>query len=207
MRYTGPVCRFCRREGEKLYLKGSRCESAKCPIARGQSFKPGVHGPKGTKGKKSEYGKQLAEKQKAKIMYGIQEKQFKNYYGHAEKAKITTDALMQTLERRLDNVIYRSGFATSRAQARQIVRHGGCTVNNKPVNIPSYQMKIGDTFAVSEKAKGRAEFGEVKKKKDTAPSWMKVDLHNLNGEILREPGREDFEKNIQTHMIVEFYSK
>ncbi|MEK7544933.1 MAG: 30S ribosomal protein S4 [Patescibacteria group bacterium] len=207
MRYNGPVCRFCRREGEKLYLKGARCESPKCPITRGQAFPPGVHGPKGKKAKKSEYGKQLKEKQKAKVIFGMVEKQFKNYYEASTKAAVTGDALMQRLEKRLDNVIYRAGLASSRAHARQVVGHGSWKVNGKVVDIPSYQMKVGDTFEMNDKMKKNVMMEEVKKMKIQVPAWLKVDQKNLSGEVLREPGKENFEKNLSTSMIIEFYSK
>lgn len=207
MRYSGPVCRLCRREGEKLFLKGARCESPKCPITRGRAYPPGVHGPTGKKGKQSEYGKQLSEKQKAKRIFSIAEKQFKNYYKTAEKAPVTGDALMQLLEKRLDNVLYRAGVVNSRAHARQVIRHGLCKVNEKIVSIPSYQMKVGDKFQIVEKMKTNGQFADILKSKVHAPSWMKADTKTLNGEILRNPAVEDFEKNVATHMIVEFYSK
>lgn len=206
-RYTGPKCRLCRREGMKLYLKGERCETQKCAIVR-KNYSPGMHGPKGSFSKKSEYARQLREKQKAKRIYFIGEKQFEAYYEKALKTTdITSEALLKLLETRLDNVLYRSGFANSRSQARQIVNHGLVKLNNKKVSIPSAQVKVGDKFEISESNRNSPLFSNVSKRKDTSPKWLKVDLKSLNGEIIRRPEKAELESSIAGHLIVEYYSK
>jgi small subunit ribosomal protein S4 len=206
-RYTGPKCRLCRREGIKLYLKGERCESQKCAIVR-KNYIPGMHGPKGSFAKKSEYARQLREKQKAKRVYFIGERQFEAYYEKALKTtEITSEALLKLLETRLDNVIYRSGLASSRSQARQMVNHGLVKLNNKKVSIPSVQVKIGDKFEIVDSNKNSTLFANTTKKKDSSPKWLKVDLKSLNGEVIRRPEKSELESSIAGHLIVEYYSK
>jgi len=206
-KYTGPKCRLCRREGTKLYLKGERCESQKCAIVR-KNYAPGMHGPKGSFSKKSEYARQLREKQKAKRIYNLGETQFEAYYEKASKAaEITSEALLKLLETRLDNVIYRAGFASSRNQARQLVGHGLVKLNGRKVSIPSVQVKVGDKFEIKPAMKNGAVFSETTKKKDTSPSWLNVDLKSLNGEVMRRPEKAELESSIAGHLIVEYYSK
>lgn len=183
-------------------------EGAKKRAVEKKNYPPGIHGQKGTFSKPSEYGKQLREKQKAKRIYSITEKQFSRYYKLAEKQKgVTGDVLMKMLEMRLDNVVYRSGFAETRRQARQIVSHGLVELNSRRVNIPSISVKVQDTFNIREKRKNSALFTSHEKKKDKSPQWMKVDLKNLSGEIVSEPKPEHFESAIDPALIVEFYSK
>ncbi|KXG75697.1 30S ribosomal protein S4 [Fervidicola ferrireducens] len=206
-RYTGPVCRLCRREGIKLYLKGERCYTPKCAIDR-RGYAPGQHGQ--MKRKLSEYGLQLREKQKAKRIYGVLEQQFKIYFEEASRRKgVTGENLLRLLECRLDNVVYRLGFAKSRAQARQLVRHGHIEVNGKKVNIPSYQVKPGDVIAVREKSRSLDLFKEMAElgKGKVMPEWLSVNYDTLTGEVLRYPNREDIDVPIQEHLIVELYSK
>jgi len=206
-RYTGPSCRLCRREGIKLYLKGERCYTPKCAIER-RGYAPGQHGQ--MKKKLSEYGIQLREKQKAKRIYGILENQFKIYFERATKQKgVTGENLLRLLELRLDNVVYRLGFAKSRAQARQIVRHGHIEVNGKKVTIPSYQVKAKDVIAVREKSRELEFFKEMAELGRTriVPEWLSVNYDTLTGEVLRVPNREDIDVPVQEHLIVELYSK
>lgn len=206
-RYTDPVCRLCRREGIKLYLKGERCYTPKCAIDR-RGYAPGQHGQ--MKRKLSEYGLQLREKQKAKRIYGVLEQQFKIYFEEASRRKgVTGENLLRLLECRLDNVVYRLGFAKSRAQARQLVRHGHIEVNGKKVNIPSYQVKPGDVIAVREKSRSLDLFKEMAElgKGKVMPEWLSVNYDTLTGEVLRYPNREDIDVPIQEHLIVELYSK
>lgn len=206
-KYTGSVCRLCRREGIKLYLKGDRCYSDKCAINRRPSA-PGQHGQR--RKKASEYGIQLREKQKARRTYGVLEKQFERYYGKAERMKgITGENLLQLLERRLDNVVYRLGFAESRAQARQFVLHGHITVNGKRVNIPSYLIDAGDIIAVKEKSASNVDhFKSLKEDASkTVVPWLQVDFEKLEGSVSALPAREDIDVPIQEHLIVELYSR
>ncbi|MGB9812690.1 MAG: 30S ribosomal protein S4 [Thermovenabulum sp.] len=206
-RYTGPSCRLCRREGIKLYLKGERCYTPKCAIER-RGYAPGQHGQ--MKKKLSEYGIQLREKQKAKRIYGILENQFKIYFERATKQKgVTGENLLRLLELRLDNVVYRLGFAKSRAQARQIVRHGHIEVNGKKVTIPSYQVRAKDVIAVREKSRELEFFKEMAELGRTriVPEWLSVNYDTLTGEVLRVPNREDIDVPVQEHLIVELYSK
>jgi small subunit ribosomal protein S4 len=207
-RYTGPVCRLCRREGMKLFLKGAKCFTEKCPVEK-RNFAPGQHG-KDRKAKVVGYGLQLREKQKAKRIYFTLEKQFRNYFEKAARAQgVTGERLLQQLERRLDNVAYRMGFATSRRQARQIVRHGHISVNGKKVNIPSYQVSVGDEIAVREKSnkltviEGAREFSSHQ----PAPAWLAVDRDKLSGRIQALPKREDINLPLNEQLIVELYSK
>jgi small subunit ribosomal protein S4 len=207
-RYTQAVCRLCRREGTKLYLKGNRCYTDKCPVAR-RPFPPGQHGK--NRKKLSEYGLQLREKQKARRIYGVLERQFEKYFEMAERMKgITGENLLQLLERRLDNVVYRMGFASSRPQARQLVRHGHFTVNGKKVNIPSYLVSVGDTIAVSEKSASGMEYFKSLREQGPVGSvvpWLDVDFDKLQVTVTALPARQDIDVPIQEHLIVELYSK
>jgi len=206
-KYTRPVCRLCRREGEKLFLKGEKCLLPKCPLTR-RSSKPGVHG---TIFKKlSDYGLQLREKQKAKRIYGILERQFKRYFQRASKAKGDRGAiLLQLLERRLDNVIYRAGLAESRRQARLFVTHNYFTVNKKKVNIPSYLVKEGDKIEIKKKKTRDKLFAEIIKKtaKQKTPSWLKLDKKDLSITVTGLPQREEIDTPINEQLIIEFYSR
>jgi small subunit ribosomal protein S4 len=207
-RYTGPVCRLCRREGTKLFLKGTKCMSDRCPIEK-RNFPPGQHG-KDRKAKIVGYGLQLHEKQKAKRIYFTLEGQFREYYEKANRAQgVTGDLLIQQLERRLDNVAYRLGFAISRRQARQIVRHGHIQVNGRKVNIPSYQVNAGDEIALRDAAK---KFTIVEQATQYAaanpiPAWLEVNFENLSGRVLSLPKRKDVALPINEQLIVELYSK
>ncbi|CEP68017.1 Ribosomal protein S4, bacterial-type [Moorella glycerini] len=206
-RYKESTCRLCRREGIKLFLKGDRCYSDKCAVAR-RPYAPGQHGQ--VKKKLSEYGLQLREKQKARRIYGILERQFSNYFEKAERMKgVTGENLLILLERRLDNVVYRLGFADSRAQARMLVRQGHFTVNGQKVNIPSYLVRPGDVIAVREKSKESPLFKEiaVAAAHRTVPVWLKSDPAALEGQVLALPTREQIDVPVQEHLIVELYSK
>ena len=205
-RYTGPVCRICRREGLKLYLKGDRCYTDKCSIGR-RNYAPGQHGQNNKK--LTNDGTQLREKQKVRRYYGVLEGQFKEYYNIAEKMSGKTgDNLLKLLELRFDNVIYRLGFANSRPEARQLVVHGHFTVNGKKADIPSMILQVGDEIKVKEKSQNSDKFKIMaKKKKNTAPKWLQVEPENFTGRIIAEPTKEDIEIPIEEHMIVEFYSK
>jgi len=209
-RYTGPVCRQCRREGTKLYLKGERCYTDKCSIGK-RAYAPGQHGQGQTRKKVSEYGLQLREKQKARRVYGILEGQFRSYFDKADRQKgITGENLLVLLERRLDNVVYRLGFAASRTQARQLVTHRHFTVNGKRVDIPSYLIKPGDVIAVHENSKESPlikELTEALTHKTVAP-WLERPTQDvMNGTVLRYPTREEIDTPIQEHLIVELYSR
>jgi small subunit ribosomal protein S4 len=208
-RYLGPVCRLCRREGMKLFLKGERCHSEKCAIEK-RNFVPGQHG-KDRKSKLVGYGLQLREKQKLRRVYGLLEAQFRNGFEKAAHQKgITGENLFVGLERRLDNVIYRMGFGTSRAQARQIVRHGHIQVNGRKVNIPSFQVKPGDEVAVREPSKNHPTILAARDATAHAPSpgWMDVDRENLHGKISGLPKRDELiQIPINEQLIVELYSK
>ena len=204
-RYTAANCRLCRREGQKLFLKGERCYSTKCALEK-RNFPPGQHG-QGRK-KVSEYGLQLREKQKTKRFYGLQETQFRNLFDKAERKKgITGENLLILLETRLDNVVFRLGFASSRKEARQLVTHGHFTVNGKKVNIPSYEVKAGDVIAVKEKSQSSPKFKEIKDMTITVPSWVTVDVQKLEGKVLNLPTRDEIDTPVAEHMIVELYSK
>lgn len=205
-RYTGPVCRLCRREGMKLYLKGDRCYTNKCAIEK-SPYAPGQHG-QGRK-KLSGYGIQLREKQKAKRYYGIMERQFRKYFEMAERMKgATGENLIQLLERRLDNVIYRVGLASSRREARQFVKHGHFTVNGKKVDIPSYLVKVGDVIEIGEKSKGLERLKELaSSNQKVAPDWLEVDLENMRARVVALPRREHLDIPLEEHLIVELYSK
>ena len=206
-RYTEAVCRLCRRENQKLFLKGDRCYSAKCPIIKRENRIPGMHA-KGRR-KTSEYGLQLREKQKARRTYGLLEKQFHGYFEKAEAMKgATGDNMLQLLERRLDNVVYRLGFGDSRAQARQIVNHGHITVNGKKVNIPSFNVKAGDVIAIAESSTGIEKFKAMREgTAKTIPAWLELTPADLCGKMVELPKREDIDLGIEEHLIVELYSK
>ena len=206
-RYTDEQCRICRREGQKLFLKGSRCYSDKCSISR-RNYAPGQHGQK--RAKLSEYGTQLREKQKTKSYYGVGEKQFRGYFEMASNKKgITGENLLQILESRLDNVVYRLGFGASRAQARQLVNHGQFAVNGQRVDIPSYLVKAGDVISVRESKK---ENGAIKANVEVnsarpVPAWLELNNETLSGKVVRLASREDVDIPIEEHLIVELYSK
>jgi len=206
-RYTGAVCRLCRRENTKLYLKGDRCYSDKCSYER-RSYAPGQHGQARTK--YSDYGIQLREKQKVKRMYGLLERQFKNYFKRAERQKgITGTNLLILLERRLDVVVFRLGFANSLAQARQLVRHNHFLVNGKKVNIPSYLVKVGDVIEVKEKSRQVPPIVEALEAlpRRGVPGWLELDKENFRGTVKTYPTREDITMPIKEQLIVELYSK
>ena len=204
-RYTGPVCRLCRREGIKLYLKGDKCYSDKCPVAK-RAYAPGQHGQ--SRKKLSNYGLQLREKQKARRIYGILETQFREYYEKADRSKgITGENLLRYLEKRLDNVVFRLGFAGSRPEARQLVRHGHFVVNGKKVNIPSYQIRVGDTVTVKDASKSSEKFKALAEVSKTTPQWLSVDMEKMEGKVVAEPKREDIDIPVQETFIVELYSK
>lgn len=206
-RYTDPVCRLCRREGVKLFLKGERCYSDKCAIDR-RAYPPGQHG-QGRK-RASEYGLQLREKQKARRVYGVLEKQFRAYYAEAARRKgITGDALLRMLELRLDNVVFRLGFAASRAEARQLVKHGHFDVDGKRVDIPSYQIKVNQVVAVSEKSASSPRFKELLEAAEsrTAPAWLERDIPTRQGKVLRVPAREEIDAPVTEQLIIEYYSR
>ncbi|MFZ0396345.1 MAG: 30S ribosomal protein S4 [Terracidiphilus sp.] len=207
-RYTGAVCRLCRREGTKLFLKGTKCHSDRCPIEK-RNFPPGQHG-KDRKAKIVGYGLQLHEKQKAKRMYFTLEGQFREYYEKANRAQgVTGELLIQHLERRLDNVAYRLGFAISRRQARQVVRHGHVQVNGRKVNIPSYQVSVGDEIAVREGARKLVvvEQGVQYAAQNPVPTWLEVNFETMSGRVLHLPKRADVNLPINEQLIVELYSK
>ncbi len=207
-RYTGAVCRLCRREGTKLFLKGTKCTSDRCPIEK-RNFPPGQHG-KDRRAKIVGYGLQLHEKQKAKRMYFTLEGQFREYYEKASRASgVTGELLIQQLERRLDNVAFRLGFAISRRQARQLVRHGHVTVNGRKVNIPSFQVNVGDEIAVRESAKKFqiVEQGAQFAQQNPLPVWLEMNFENLSGRVLSLPKRADVNLPINEQLIVELYSK
>jgi small subunit ribosomal protein S4 len=207
-RYTGPVCRLCRREDSKLFLKGDRCFSDKCSYDRRQ-YAPGQHG-QGRKRRPSDYGQQLREKQKVKRMYGLLEKQFRGYYYQAAHMKgITGENLLRLLESRLDNVALRCGFSSSHAEARQLVRHGHFLINGKKVNIPSYQVKVGDVVEVREKSRKVQKIIDALAKVDRVPmpAWIELDRDAFKGEIKALPTRSDISAEIDEQLIVELYSK
>lgn len=206
-RYIGPLCRICRREGEKLFLKGDRCYTDKCAVER-RKYPPGEHG-QGYK-KLSDYGLQLREKQKVRRMYGILERQFRRYFMEASRKKgVTGETLLQLIERRLDNVIYRMGFAPNRRKARQLVGHGHILVNGRRVNIPSFLVKAGDLIEVKESSKNISDILDSISKSEHRglPSWVEVDSSNLRGKVLHIPSREEIQLPVQEQLIVELYSK
>lgn len=206
-RYTGAVCKLCRREGQKLFLKGERCYSDKCAFAH-RGYAPGQHGQ--ARKKLSEYGIQLREKQKVRRYYGVLEAQFAHYYELAErKPGMTGENLLKILESRLDNVVYRMGFASSRAEARQLVVHGHFTVNGKRVDIPSYLIKEGDVVAICEKSRTSDKVKAVLEANGARPTplWIEVNRDAFEGKVVRMPAREDIDLEVQELLIVEYYSK
>lgn len=204
-RYTDASCRLCRREAQKLFLKGERCYSTKCALEK-RNYAPGQHGQ--SRKKISEYGLQLREKQKAKRFYGLLEAQFRNLFEKAAKKKgITGENLLIMLETRLDNTVFRMGFASSRKEARQLVTHGHFTVNGKKVDIPSAAVKAGDVIKVKEKSTDSPKFKEIKDMSISVPAWISVDVDKLEGKVLAMPKREDIDTPIAEHLIVELYSK
>jgi small subunit ribosomal protein S4 len=204
-RYTGAVCRQCRREGMKLFLKGDRCYSDKCAFTR-RGYAPGQHGQ--SRKKMSNYGIQLREKQKAKRIYGILEKQFRKYYKNAERLKgIAGENLLQLLEMRLDNVAYRLGYGNSRKEARQLVSHNHFLVNGKKVNIASYQVSVNDIITVREKSRSSELFKTFNENPKTLPNWLQTNQDNYEGRVLSKPAREEIDVPINETLIVELYSK
>ena len=203
-----PSCRLCRREGEKLFLKGDRCHTSKCAIVK-RKYNPGVHGVKQAP-RLSEYGVQLRAKQKAKRIYGIMERQFSNYYKAAVlKGEDSGLTLKRLLEMRFDNVVYRLGFTLSRAQARQMVSHGHLLVNGKKMNIPSYQVKMGDEITIRPNSKDAKLFKDLEKKLEhqQLPSWLSFDKSEMKGKVLSQPTQDDLKGTIQAKQIIEFYSR
>ena len=206
-RYTGPVCRICRRHGLKLFLKGERCFGPKCAIER-RNYPPGDHGQR--RRKLSEYANQLKEKQKARYVYGVLEQQFRKHFGTAERRQGMTGAnLLRVLESRLDNVVYRMGFADSRKQARQLVRHGHFSVNGRRTDIPSALLKPGDAVAVMPKARQLEYFKIVHEglARKSRPQWIELDPTQMSGRVLNLPGRDEIETNVNEQLIVEYYSR
>ena len=206
-RYTGAVCKLCRREGQKLFLKGERCYTDKCAIGR-RSYAPGQHGQ--DRKKTSEYGLQLRAKQKARRFYGVLEKQFRNYFASAaSKPGMTGENLLRLLEQRLDNVVYRLGFASSHAQARQLVLHGHFIVNGHKTDIPSFSVKVGDTIAIKEKSRGNEIIKGIVEANSArpVPKWLDVDHGTYVGKMISIPNREEIDLNVEEHLIVELYSK
>jgi small subunit ribosomal protein S4 len=206
-RYTGAVCRLCRREGLKLFLKGERCYTDKCAIER-RNYPPGEHGQ--GRPKFSEYSVQLREKQKLRRMYGVLEGQFRRYFEMADRAKgVTGETLLQLLERRLDNIVYRIGFATSRSEARQLVRHGHFRVNGRKVNVPSYLVRAGDTVSVRERSQKVTRIQEALElaQRRGVPDWLEVASEAFSGRVKALPVRSDLTMPINEKLVVELYSK
>lgn len=208
-RYTESQCRLCRREGEKLYLKGDRCYGEKCSFSK-RSYAPGQHGAAAARKKRSEYGLQLREKEKVRRIYGILEKQFRLYYKAAvKKGGVTGENLLVLLESRLDNTVYRAGLANSRNEARQLIRHGHFTVNGHKVDIPSFLVKKGDVVAVAAKSKKSAKFQAIAELAavKSIPQWLALDKDNLSASVVDMPTRDSIDIPIEEHLIVEFYSR
>jgi len=206
-RYTASVCRLCRREGAKLYLKGSRCYSKKCAFERRPS-PPGQHGVR--RRKVGDFGLQLREKQKVRRTYSVLERQFKNYFDAAEaRPGVTGENLLRMLELRLDNAVFRMGFATSRAAARQLVAHGHFAVNGRPTNVPSYQLKAGDRIEVRESRRSREPFKLAKEtlRSHQPPDWLSIDAAKLSGTVLDQPRRDQMPLDLNEHLVVEYYSR
>ena len=207
-KYIGPKCKLCRRAGEKLFLKGERCNSQNCAIVK-RNYPPGFHGPKG-KGRLTDYGQQLNEKQKAKRQYNLLEKQFRLIFEKAKgKTGNTAETFIQLLETRLDNVIYRAGYATSRNQARQLVNHGLFTVNDRKADIPSFQLKSGDVVKIKSNKKNAKVFKDLKDKlkKAQVPGWINLNSEDLSIKVLHKPDVNAMQNNFNVQMIVEFYSR
>ena len=209
-RHTDPVCKLCRREGMKLYLKGERCYTPKCSVEK-RNYPPGMHGKKGTfKRKESDYGIQLREKQKARWIYGVQERQFRRYFHEAARTKgMTGAALLANLERRLDNVVYRLGFADSRPQARQLVRHGHFRLNGHNHNVPSYLVKSGDEIDLRPASRSNNYFKALADRlgERHAPAWLEFDANRMAGRVVAMPDRQAVDIPLQEQLIVEFYSR
>lgn len=206
-RYTGPSCRLCRRENTELYLKGDRCYTDKCAIKR-RNYPPGQHGQ--SRSKTSDYGLQLREKQKVRRIYGILEKQFRGYFHEADRMKgVTGENLLSILERRLDNVVYRLGFAASRTEARQLVRHGHFTLNGRKVNIPSIQLRVNDVLQLREKSKQIVAINDALDSvvRRGIPQWLELERDSFKGLLKALPIREDITTPIQEQLVVELYSK
>ncbi len=206
-RYTASVCRLCRREGAKLYLKGSRCYSKKCAFERRPS-PPGQHGVR--RRKVGDYGLQLREKQKVRRTYSVLERQFKNYFDSADaRPGVTGENLLRMLELRLDNAVFRMGFATSRAAARQLVAHGHFAVNGRPTNVPSYQLKSGDRVEVRESRRNREPFKVAKEtlRSHQPPDWLSIDAAKLSGTVLDQPRRDQMPLDLNEQLVVEYYSR
>ncbi len=211
-RYIGSACKLCRREGEKLFLKGARCTSPKCPFERERSYPPGVHGRMSQfrRRRPSDYSLQLREKQKARRIYGVMERQFQRYFREAaRRSGLTGETLLSMLESRLDNVVYRLGFADSRAQARQLVAHGHFVVNGRRTNVPSYIVKPQDVIAVREGSRKRKYFKERLEQLDgnAVPGWLSLDVQTLTARMLKVPSREEIVTPLKEQLIVEFYSR
>lgn len=210
-RYVGPSCKLCRREGQKLFLKGQKCYSEKCPFEQ-RSYPPGQHGRAASfrRRRASNFAVQLREKQKARRIYGLLERQFRRYFHEAERLEgLTGENLLMLLETRLDNVVYRMGFADSRAQARQLVGHGHFTVNGRKTNIPSFAVSVDDVVAVRPESRRKTYFKTRKELLDgvAPPSWLSLDEEDLSGRVLSMPAREDIEVPVEEQLIVEFYSR
>ena len=209
-RYTGPVCKLCRREGEKLFLKGERCFTPKCAIEK-RAYPPGEHGRfSGRRGRESDYQRQLRAKQKAKRIYGVLERQFRRYFRDAQnRPGLTGLNLLQVLETRLDNVVFRAGFADSRSQARQLVNHGHFLVNGRGNDVASTILKPGDTVAVKETSSKRDYFKTLRQSEETRtpPAWVDSDLNSLSGRMMRLPERAEIDGNLNEQLIVEYYSR
>jgi small subunit ribosomal protein S4 len=206
-RYTGALCRLCRREGEKLFLKGSRCYTDKCAVEK-RKYAPGQHGQ--SRGKLSDYGIQLREKQKVRRIYGVMENQFRIYFKKASRMKgVTGEALLQLLERRLDNVVYRMGFSTNRREARQLVKHRHFLVNGRTVDIPSYLLRPGDIVEVREASRQLQAISDSLSMAEHkgVPEWIELDMQNMKGKFVRIPSREEIQLPVQEQLIVELYSK
>jgi small subunit ribosomal protein S4 len=206
-RYTASVCRICRREGAKLFFKGTRCYTKKCSFER-RPTPPGQHGVR--RRKVGEYGLQLREKQKVRKTYGVLERQFRNYFREADThTGVTGESLLRALELRLDNVVYRMGFAASRPQARQFVAHGHFAVNGRPTNVPSYQLKPGDRVEVRESHRSRDPFKTAKEtlRSHQAPEWVSVEAGTLSGAVVAPPRRDQMPSDLNEHLVVEYYSR
>ncbi|MEE9617401.1 MAG: 30S ribosomal protein S4 [Anaerolineae bacterium] len=211
-RYTGPVCKLCRREGEKLFLKGDRCLSPKCPFERDRGYPPGEHGrlARFRRRRPSDYSRQLRAKQKARRVYGVLERQFRRYFREAERRPgLTGENLLTLLESRLDNVVYRLGFADSRAQARQLVGHGHFVVNGRRTNISSYIVRPQDAITVRDGSRKRTYFKERAERLDegAVPNWLSLDAKMMTARVLKVPARDDIETKLNEHLIVEYYSR
>ena len=210
-RYTGPVCRLCRREGEKLFLKGSRCLTPKCSYER-RSYPPGQHGRENQfrRGRASDYLLQLREKQKARRIYGVLERQFSRYFKRAsQQVGLTGTNLLVLLERRLDNVVYRMGIADSRAQARQLVQHGHIMINGRKTNVPSALVSSGDTISIRPESTRRNYFRQLRQDLDDrrVPRWLSISAASLSGSVLDLPKRDDIDVSLNEQLIVEYYSR